>query len=100
MNTTWKILSIKADGEFIQQATYHARAAEGDAAVETQGNWFFQHQKPSIPFKDVTEQNIIDWIKSESNGIIEARMAQQLKNLAAQKSTPLPWMPQVFTPEL
>jgi hypothetical protein len=26
-------------------------------------------------------------------------MAQQLKNLAARDETPLPWMPQVFTPK-
>lgn len=98
MNYTWKILSIKAKDGLITQAQYHGRVAEGDAAVETEGTWFFKGQRLMVPFEKVTEEMIVDWIKSESDGMIEARMAQQLKNLAARDETPLPWMPQVFKP--
>lgn len=100
MNYTWKILSIKAKDGLITQAQYHGRVAEGDAAVETEGTWFFKGQRLVVPFPEVTEEMIVDWIKSESGGVIEARMAQQLKNLAAREETPLPWMPQVFKPEI
>lgn len=98
MNYTWKILSIKAKDGLITQAQYHGRVAEGEAAVETEGTWFFKGQRLVVPFEKVTEEMIVDWIKTESDGVIEARMAQQLKNLAARDETPLPWMPQVFKP--
>ena len=100
MNTTWKILSIKAKDGLITQAQYHARAAQDDMAVETEGTWFFKGQRLVVPFAQVPEQMIVDWIKNECGGVIEERMAQQLKNLAERDETPLPWMPQVFTPEI
>lgn len=99
MNYTWKILRIKAKDGLITQAQYHARVVEDEAAVETEGTWFFKGQRLVVPFSDVTEEMIVGWIKSESDGLIEARMAQQLKNLAERDETPLPWMPQVFTPK-
>ena len=100
MNYTWKILSIKAnDDGLITQAQYHARVEEKDMGVETEGTWFFKGQRLVIPFKSVTEQNIIDWITTESDGLIEKRMAQQIKNLAERFDTPLPWAPQVFKPK-
>ena len=100
MNYTWKILSIKANNEgLITQAQYHARVAEKDMAVETEGTWFFKGQRLTVPFQKVTEEMVIGWIKTESDGVIETRMAQQLKNLAATSETPLPWAPQVFTPK-
>ncbi len=101
MNYTWKILSIKAkDDGLITQAQYHARAAENNAAVETEGTWFFKGQRLVVPFSKVKEDMVVEWIKNESDGLIEKRMAQQLKNLAAKSETPLPWMPQVYTPKL
>lgn len=99
MNTTWKILSIKAKDGLITQAQYHARAAQNDMAVETEGTWFFKGQRLVVPFDQVTEQMIVGWIKDECDGLIEKRMEQQLKNLAERDETPLPWMPQVFTPK-
>ena len=60
---------------------------------------FFKGQRLVVPFSKVIEEMVVGWIKTESDGLIEARMAQQLKNLAAQNETPLPWMPQVFTPK-
>ena len=100
METTWKITAIKAKDGLITQAQYRARMAQDDMAVETEGNWVFKGQRLVVPFESVTEQMVVDWIKSESEGLIEKRMEQQLKNLAERDQTPLPWMPQVFTPEL
>lgn len=100
MNAVWKILSIKAKDGLITQAQYHVRAADGDMAVETEGTWFFKHLKKQVAFEKVTEALMVGWIKSESDGLIENRLAQQLKNLAEQHQTPLPWMPQVFTPKI
>ena len=100
MNYTWKILSVKAKEGLITQAQYHARVAKDDMAVETEGTWFFKGQRLVVPFTKVTEDMVVGWIKTESDGLIEKRMAQQLKNLAAKNETPLPWMPQIYTPKL
>jgi hypothetical protein len=100
LNYTWKILSLKAnDDGLITQAQYHARVAEKDMAVETEGTWFLKGQRLVVPFAKVTEDLVVDWIKKESDGLIEKRMAQQLKNLAERTNTSLPWAPQVYTPQ-
>lgn len=100
MNYTWKILSIKANDEgLITQAQYHARVAKDDMAVETEGTWFFKGQRLVVPFAKVTEKMVIDWINTESDGLIEKRMAAQIKTLAERNNTTLPWAPQTFTPK-
>lgn len=102
MNTTWKILGIKADGDLIIQAKYFARLENQFASVETEGNWFFREPKMTVPFDQVTESMIVEWIKSEvtvdGKNIIEARLAEQMVNVVEQQDRPLPWAPQVFTP--
>ena len=100
MNYTWKILSVKAKEGLITQAQYHARVAQDDMAVETEGTWFFKGQELVVPFEKVTEEMIVGWIKTESDGLIEKRMAAQLNNLAERDSTPLPWAPKVFKPKI
>ena len=62
MNYTWKILSIKANDQgLITQAQYHARVAEDDAAVETEGTWFFKGQRLVVPFTKVTEDEMTEF---------------------------------------
>ena len=101
MNYSWKILSIKANDQgLITQAQYHARVAEKDMAVETEGTWFFKGQRLVVPFSKVTEDLVIGWINTESDGLIEKRMAAQLKALVERTNTPLPWAPQVFKPKI
>ena len=103
MNMTWKILGIKADGDLITQAKYLVRAQDQDAVVESEGNWFFREPKLTVAFDKVTEDNIVAWIKAETTvdgkNIIETRLAEQMANLE-QQDRPLPWAPQVFTPEI
>lgn len=101
MNYTWKILSVKANDQgLITQAQYHARVAQDDMAVETEGTWFFKGQRLVVPFDKVKEDLVVDWIKTESDGVIEKRMAAQLKALAERTNTPLPWAPKVFKPKI
>lgn len=100
MKITWKILSIKAQDGLITQAKYEAVATEKDLAVDTEGTWFFREPKMTVPFAKVTEEMIAGWIKDETDGIIEKRLIEQLKALAAQQDTPLPWAPQVFKPKV
>jgi hypothetical protein len=102
MNTTWKILGIKADGDLITEARYFARLENQFAAVETEGNWFFREPKMDVAFDQVTETMIVGWIKAETmadgKNMIETRLAEQIVAVVEQQDRPLPWAPQVFTP--
>ena len=96
----WKILEIKADGDLITQAKYFV----SHQGVETEGYWTFREPKLTVPFADVTEEMIVAWIQDETTegkvNMIEQRLADQAAALAKERETPLPWMPQVFTPEI
>jgi len=100
---TWKILSITGDGEKITQAKYFVIITEEDKVIETEGNWDFD-SAGDVPFKDVTEEMVIDWIKAaavrDGKNIIEARLQEQMDNLLKQDTVVAPWMPQVFTPKV
>lgn len=105
MELNWKILSIKApDGQLITQAHYFVQAIAGDQTVESEGNWSFVEPVLTVPFADVTEQMIVDWVKAETMrdgaNMVESRLAEQLAAMKADRETPLPWLPQVFTPEV
>ena len=102
---TWKILGIDSnDGELITRAKYFASVADKDLIVETEGFWTFQEPKLNVPFAEVTEDMISTWIKAETMqdgaSMIEKRLNEQLDALKKQRVTPLPWAPQVFTPEI
>ena len=103
MKITWSILAVKATEGLITEAKYLVTAKDGDLEVASEGNWFFRNPKLFIPFDDVTEPIVIGWIKAETmqnkTNIVELRLSEQLSSLATQQSTPLPWMPQVFTPK-
>ena len=100
MNYTWKIDGVKDDKGLITQAKYHCRAEQKDLWVATEGTWFFKDLKLVVPYADVTEEMVIGWIKAESSGQIETRLAEQIANLKAETASSLPWAPQVFTPEI
>ena len=96
----WKILEIKAEGELITQAKYFV----SHQGVETEGYWTFREPQLAVPFADVTEEMIVSWIQAETTenkvNMIEKRLAEQADALKKAQETPLPWMPQVFTPEI
>ena len=105
MTTKWKILGIDSpDGELITRAKYFATIADGDLVVETEGFWTFQEPKLNVAFANVTEDMIVAWIQAETMkdgaNMIEKRLNEQLEALKKQRVTPLPWAPQVFTPEI
>lgn len=101
MKTTWKIFGIESpDGELITQAKYFVAANDRDLVVETEGYWTFRQPKLNVALADVTEEMIVSWIQEETENAIEDRLAEQMAALKKQRVTPLPWMPQVFTPEL
>lgn len=105
MTTKWKILGIDSpDGELITRARYFATVSDKDLVVETEGFWTFQEPKLNVQFVDVTEDMIVAWVQAETMkdgaNMIESRLNEQLDALKKQRVTPLPWAPQVFTPEI
>ena len=104
MKYEWKIEGVKAQDGLITQAKYVCRLIDKGASVDTEGTWFFRDPKLTVPYAEVTEEMVIDWIKGQTseNGksIIETRLAEQMANLAAQTESSLPWSPQVFTPKI
>ena len=57
-------------------------------------------QTCALPISEVTEEMILTWVQDEIGEAVEGRLAEQMAALKNQRVTPLPWMPQVFTPEL
>ena len=105
MTTKWKILGIDSpDGELITRARYFATVSDKDLVVETEGYWTFREPKLNVQFVDVTEEMIVAWVQAETTqdgaNMIETRLNEQLDALKKQRVTPLPWAPQVFTPEI
>ena len=97
MNFTWKIEGVKATNDLITQAKYHVRAEQKENWVATEGTWFFKDPKRKVPYAEVTEEMVIDWIKSEDDGVIETCLVEQMANMGQQSEMSLPWAPQVFT---
>ena len=97
---TWKILEVSAKDGVITHARYHVTATENDKSVETEGNWYFDCPIAKVPFEQVTEEMVANWIEKEAvrdgQCHITARLQEQLESLE-DKVIP-PWQPQIFTP--
>lgn len=101
----WKILGITSnDDGLITEARYHVSVEKKKHKVESEGNCFFKEPQLVIPFDQVTEQNVIEWIKEETTqdgkNSVELRLNEQLEALASQRDTLVPWGPQIFTPNI
>jgi len=92
----WKITDIHAKDGVITTAKYHVT----NGVIETEGYWHFP-DVGDLAFNQITEEMVIEWIKSASmkdgENIIESRIEAQADQ--PQKVTP-PWLPQTFTPQL
>ena len=102
MNFTWKILEISADNDLIIHAKYSVIVQDNDDFVETEGNWWFSNPVLKVPFSEVTEEMVSQWIEQETmkDGInlIKSRLEEQLNAIKNSKTVVAPWLPQVFTP--
>jgi hypothetical protein len=103
MNFIWKILEIYADDGLITSAKYLCSVSDGEKSVDTEGYWTFQEPQLVVPFDQVTEEMIAQWIEDsatvDGKNVIKSRLTEQLETLS-KKPVPAPWLPQVLTPEL
>jgi hypothetical protein len=101
---TWKILEVFAKDEVITGVKYHLIGSEDDITVETEGNWYFDCPTAKVPFLDVTEEMIINWIEADAikdgENHIKLGIKNQIEALKSHKPVPAPWLPQVFKPEI
>jgi hypothetical protein len=104
MNYQWKILEVFAKDEVITGAKYHLIGVEDDISVETEGNWYFDCPVATVPYAQVTEEMIANWIETDAivdgENHIKMGIEKQIEALKSHKPVPAPWMPQVFKPEI
>jgi hypothetical protein len=96
MTTTWTITQTDYETAtgFIQTAHWTATAVDGDFTASIYSTCSFAAAEPSIPYADVTMQEVLDWCWN--NGVnkdaTEAALAQ---NIELQKNpvtaTGTPW---------
>jgi len=89
---TWKILELFADSKGIK---YYVQATDDKNTVETEGNYWFSEGKVNLPFDQIKEENLIDWIDKDA---IKLNLENQLKALESNKTIDFPWLADTFTP--
>jgi hypothetical protein len=97
---TWKILDVIANGESILGVRYLLSISEGEFTVESEGEHFFKKGTVNIPYLDIKEYNLIDWVNSEidENHPLKVNLQNQLNSLKNPKNNKLPWLANTFTP--
>jgi len=104
MEYKWKILEVFAKDEVITGAKYHLIGTEDDISVESEGNWYFDCPTAKVPYLEVTEDMICQWIEADAvvdgKNHIKMGIEKQIEALKSHKPVPAPWLPQVFKPEI
>lgn len=96
MTTTWTITQTdyEVSNGFIQTAHWQCNAVDGDYTASIYSTCSFAAAEPSIPYADVTMQEVLDWCwdSGVSKEATEAALAQ---NIELQKNpvtaTGTPW---------
>ena len=100
----WKLVEVTAQEGLVTHAYYHVTATDGENTVETEGNYYFKGKEIKIPYEEVREQTIIDWIDKETTvgeiSSIKSCLDQQLLELKKAKTIGFPWLANVFTPNI
>jgi hypothetical protein len=88
----WKILELFADCKGVK---YFVKATDGENTVESEGNNYFVEGTVNLPFEQIKESNLIDWIAKDA---IKSNLEAQLKALDSDKKVEFPWLADTFTP--
>ena len=92
MNFQWKILELFAEAKGVK---YLASITDGTNTVETEGNYIFSEGTVNLPFEQIKEVNLIDWIDKEP---VKSNLQAQLEALDSDKKIEFPWLADTFTP--
>jgi len=101
INYTWEIIKLFSKEDLIIAVKYKLSGNNQITIIETEGTYFFIDPVLNIPFLDVTEKMVIDWIEKETivNGQshIKSNIENQFNELKTIEIV-APWLPQIFTP--
>jgi hypothetical protein len=101
---TWKLVEVTAEEGLVTHAYYHVTATDGENTVETEGNHYFKGKEIKIPYAEVREQTILNWINDETTvddvSSIKSRLDEQLLELKKAKIVGFPWLSNTFTPNI
>lgn len=99
--TTWKVLSIQShkheDGftDVVHMVTWICSDTDGTNTVQVGGDTEVDPPTQNfIPYQNLTETIVLDWVKSKINPTqIESNLQQQLTYMANPplETLPLPW---------
>ena len=101
---TWKLVEVTANNNLVTHAYYHVSATDGENTVETEGNHYFKGNEAKIPYEEVREQTILNWINDETTiddvSSIKSRLDEQLLELKKDKKVGFPWLANTFKPNI
>ena len=102
MNTyLWKILEVTSIDEVLTHVSYRITATDTINSVISEGNYFFDEKQINIPFAELKESNITQWIDNETtiNGVskIKSNLDNQLAILNTSSKKDLPWLADTYT---
>ena len=101
INYTWQIIKIFSKNDLITNVQYKLIGDNLVNIIETEGTYLFVDPVLNVPFLEVTEEMVIDWIEKETivNGQshIKSGIEKQFNELENVEVV-APWLPQVFTP--
>ena len=102
MNTyLWKILEVTSIDEVLTHVSYRITATDTINSVISEGNYFFDEKQIDIPFADLKESNITQWIDNETtiDGVskIKSNLDNQLAILNTSSKKDLPWLADTYT---
>lgn len=98
ISATWRIANLEretADG-FVYTAHYTVDAKDDVYSAGAYGSIGFERPENLIPFSELTEETVIDWVKEALGGekvleIGQALMAQIEEQRSPSKATGVPW---------
>jgi hypothetical protein len=88
----WKILELSSEAKSVK---FLASITDGTNTVEQEGNYLFPEGVVNLPFEQIKEQNLIDWIDKEA---VESNLTAQLQAMDSDKKVEFPWLADTFTP--
>ena len=88
----WKILELFADCKGVK---YSVKATDGKNTVESEGNSYYPEGAVNVPFDQIKESNLIDWIPKDD---IKSNLEAQLMAMDSDKTVEFPWLADTFTP--
>jgi len=97
----WKILSIS---EGCKKVHYLLTATDEIHTVESEGNHVFAEETVNLPFNEIKESNLIDWLEKDTTqddvNAIKLNLQNQLKAMENEKIVQFPWLADTFTPQV